>query len=76
MLRFDRTSLTSQIRWTALFPFLFLPPTEAHVQYNLKVSVRYDAILSISKSLSCTISISEPPLLQYLVSGELQSLLT
>ena len=45
------------------FLFLSLPFTEAHVQYDLD-------------AFSCTISISEPHILQYLVLGEFRSLST
>ena len=78
-----RTSiLTTQIRRTASFPISFLPFTEAHVQYDLATltctirsddSSLYDTILSV---VGCTISISEPRILQYLVLGEFRSLST
>ena len=35
LLHFSWTSLITQIHWTASFPFLLLPYTEAHVQYDL-----------------------------------------
>ena len=82
MLQFDRTSLTMQTCQTASFSFSSFPLTEAHVQYNLVTCTMYDVISCSSfvryylAFVRCTISISEPLLLQYLVLGELRSLLT
>ena len=73
------------------FSFLFPPHTEAHVQYDLVAlscmiwslgSLVCDMILHLIHVqynllvLSCTISISEPPLLRYLVLGGFRSLST
>ena len=46
-----------------IISYLFLPNTEAHVQYDLE-------------AVTCTIQILEPHILQYLVLGEFRSLLT
>ena len=66
---------TSQIRQTASFPFHY--PFSQKPMYDTIWQcyfVRYDLVAI--HSLSCTICISEPPLLRYLVLGELRSLLT
>ena len=55
----------TQIHRTALFISSF-PSIEAHVQYDLEVHL----------GVSCTISISEPHILQYSVLGEFRSLST
>ena len=87
---YDRTTSLTQTRRTASFPFSY-PSTVAHVRYDLATScrvfgairssdhrvisfVRYD--LPASFALLCTISISEPLILQYLVLGEFRSLST
>ena len=67
---------TLQMHRTASFPFPTHPHIEAHVQYALVLfSVRYDLVLFSctiqSGAALCTISISEPHLLQYSVLGEL-----
>ena len=83
MLRFDWTSYTTQIHQTASFfslPFsltlkpmyntdLAWSPCTIPILFETRIQYYLEAI-------SCTISISEPPLLQYLVLGELRSLLT
>ena len=69
VLRSDFTH--TQIHWTASLLFS-LPHTEAHVRYDLLAS----PCTIRSLVLSCTISISEPPLLRYIGLGELRSLST
>ena len=78
---YDRTSFSTH-RYIGLHRFLFFfcyPFTEAHVRYYLVGVLLYDTISRLSCvwwdliCLSCTISISEPPLLQYLVLGEYRS---
>ena len=47
MLRFDQTSLITQICWTAPFLFFPLPSIKAHVWYNLMFSALYDTISNL-----------------------------
>ena len=86
MLHLDFTLLRRYIGLHC-FSLFSLPNTKAHVRYDLVAfsvrydlvafSVRYDLVaLFVRYNLStstCTISISEPHILRYLVLGELRS---
>ena len=63
---------TTQIHWTASFSFLLLLPLTLKPLYDTiwwVYLVQYD--LTAVLGLVCTISISKPRILQYLVLGEL-----
>ena len=77
-----RSDFIPSRRYIGLHRFLFLfcyPFIKAHVQYYLIGVFLYNMISGLScvrydlACLLCTISISEPPLLRYLVLGEYRS---
>ena len=76
MLRSDFTYLRRYIGLHRFFSHF--PHTEAHVRYDLADAFLPDAISSLVLvrydllPFRCTISISEPPLLRYLVLGGVQ----